>query len=807
MADNLNDEFNQIHESAEFATQELRDMANKLNAGVKASSKEEKSAIGKAFDFTKGAINLAINATKATASATGEVVGGVRDLTREIDRTGDAFAASANLADGVVRGLQTLAAGSEIAYDSLEKISKATHAMYDALSQQKATWSKLSKVGIAVADGMTGSERIFLQSKMSLDQFNTAMAGASESLALMYGSASRGGEDFSKMLGQLSQGDDMTMRNLGMTADDMVTASTSYMKVLSLTNRDQQRSVSVITTGAQDYAQHLDLLSRLTGESRETLAKQRSNEIENNDRLLALITTRDPAEGDVIWDIFDYIKKELGPNMAQAYLELNSGVVTEKGQEFIQKTGIRGVRQWKSLSQAMQEMQDGLKRSERWRTGSALVNEELAVGKGLQKTIQLQNKDSNAVNKAMAAQEEALANKDEQTADSNRAEKNLEATRNQWNEMMISFMPTFAEMAEDTASTFEALGEQVEKLPEILQGMGMNVPTDKNSLANLYEDAKGKVQEFFGLSSNKSLEGLNIKSKESIGGGGVQEGVARLAQTIQTNNVVPGGLGKFTAFNDEYHQTHNAKSKHTSGLAMDFTLTDQSKSEEAAAYVSDMLLKSGMSTSDFRVIDEYKHPSGHATGGHIHVQFSNNEAAQKFAELTGTKKETAAEEKVQNTEKAEVAVYEPKEEMAKPQKVEKSADPNWKNVSTGTGAVSTKGWEAKTKPKEKPKEPSLEQPGIANLAATDNTTSASPQPMQKPAADLTVPKSNYESTSVPDPTFKDDNQLAESTIKKTMSFDETLNLLRDMKRKVDNLEKTSTQELAALTKAAQKAKV
>ena len=42
-----------------------------------------------------------------------------------------------------------------------------------------------------------------------------------------------------------------------------------------------------------------------------------------------------------------------------------------------------------------------------------------------------------------------------------------------------------------------------------------------------------------------------------------------------------------------------------------------------------------MDEKDFKIIDEYKNPSGHATGGHIHVNFANKEAAQKYAALTG----------------------------------------------------------------------------------------------------------------------------------------------------------------------------
>lgn len=104
-------------------------------------------------------------------------------------------------------------------------------------------------------------------------------------------------------------------------------------------------------------------------------------------------------------------------------------------------------------------------------------------------------------------------------------------------------------------------------------------------------------------------------------------GVDTLAQSLQRE--IPG-LNRFTAFNDDYHA--GTGSKHAQDLALDFTLRDPSTSAAVAAQIRAKLLGLGVQGT---VLDEYANPSPGATGGHIHVQFSDAAAAAKFAGIGG----------------------------------------------------------------------------------------------------------------------------------------------------------------------------
>ena len=116
--------------------------------------------------------------------------------------------------------------------------------------------------------------------------------------------------------------------------------------------------------------------------------------------------------------------------------------------------------------------------------------------------------------------------------------------------------------------------------------------------------------------SEKDLKnaGLTIKQGDVHGEGNVLDPrVLPFAKQIQQN--IPG-FSMFTGFNDRYHHTLG-KSRHTLGKAIDFVLVKKPSDEEGKKLVK-MLKDAGATV----VIDEYNHPSGAATGGHIHVQFA-----------------------------------------------------------------------------------------------------------------------------------------------------------------------------------------
>ena len=172
---------------------------------------------------------------------------------------------------------------------------------------------------------------------------------------------------------------------------------------------------------------------------------------------------------------------------------------------------------------------------------------------------------------------------------------------------------------------------------------GKNEKNTSTRIANSQENENPTATKMVDPSELRVKGGMK---GQAFKGGDTQEGVLNLARSIQADEEnMPGGLNRFSSFNDDYHTKANPKSKHTQGLAMDFSLKDAKKSNEASDYVKQKLLGSGLNDDEFKIINEYENPSKHSTGGHIHVNFANKEAAEKYASISnGQQKETTTTE-------------------------------------------------------------------------------------------------------------------------------------------------------------------
>ena len=107
--------------------------------------------------------------------------------------------------------------------------------------------------------------------------------------------------------------------------------------------------------------------------------------------------------------------------------------------------------------------------------------------------------------------------------------------------------------------------------------------------------------------------GLNVKSGDAqAAGAGISPKLIEMARAIQGG--VPG-FGYFSAFNDRFHQENASSSKHTQGLAADFT-TAQAPSAQDGKQITNWLKQMGASLA----IDEYNNPSSKSTAGHFHVE-------------------------------------------------------------------------------------------------------------------------------------------------------------------------------------------
>jgi hypothetical protein len=176
-----------------------------------------------------------------------------------------------------------------------------------------------------------------------------------------------------------------------------------------------------------------------------------------------------------------------------------------------------------------------------------------------------------------------------------------------------------------TASEFMKSGKEGKEFEKKTQTAASSKPTP-----NMGSDNNERPSRAFPTKENLApTQLLESKMKKGDTSAYVHEpGTDILAQRIATS--VPE-FSQFTAFNDQHHNDKHPNSKHTKGLSIDLVTTKGKVNQgEAVKNITEILTSAGLKPSEFLVQSEIKGVTPHATGDHVHVEFKDRDAAEKF---------------------------------------------------------------------------------------------------------------------------------------------------------------------------------
>jgi hypothetical protein len=612
-------------------------------------------------------------------------------------------------------------------------VGEVANALINYNTEVFGKWQQVSKAGAGAVDGMTGLMRQSINAGMDFRKWSDHLSKSGQDIVAFRGNLLDGAETFAKVTGKLDQDSDMSLRRLGYTADDMADSVKNYLKLQTLQGHNQGQNDDQVAKGAKEYMIHLSELSKVTGKNIEDLEKQDQERMKNK-RYAAwsvIQKAEGGAEGEKRVESSNDILRATA-NLSQTtqsglrdIISSNGLQTTDEGRAVYQSLGDRGVKELLKMRDSGKPIDaDAVRKliNEAYtRQSQAMAERQVHAGEGamqygvgfgeMQKDIQLTA--GNVEGRTKEIQESTLNTRDTATENNIQATQALERKNMSDMERNTELMGTGAKLTKNLAELMSKSSSGFNELTDVMKqfldtplaeegaegasdlvsklksyasnafkgitGMSPSEAVDRGTQAittGAHEAKEGLMQSMGGGGAvgTGDLSGLKIKSSESTGGGAVDSGVASAAKEIQNNaQMMPGGVNMFTAFNDRYHHTANPRSKHTQGLAFDFTVANSSKSQEAAAQVTKMMMSKGMSPGEFKVVDEYKNPSGHATGGHIHVEFANHQAASKYASLSGNTKP-------ENIKTAE-AEAEPKDKQAKPITPPSSTEVTGKNPS------------------------------------------------------------------------------------------------------------------------------
>ena len=536
---------------------------------------------------------------------------------------------------------------------AVAKFATASLKMSDGLFESFQKISRTGTVGAGAMSEVYDQMRNLGYTMESLDNLGGLLARNSKNFGLFFQSALQGSRAFGQVANQI-QNSDLRAQffRLGMSVDDINDGIAGYVAQQGKLGQIQGKSVDQLAKGSEAYIKELDILTKLTGMTRQEQedAREQALQIE---AFYAGLADLGEAQQEEALKAFTMMYAKGGPKAAAEMASQFNGVITAASDMFL-TTGGASMQAFSkeffarggTAAQSAQLIKDSIS------PDMAKITQDLnklGVSLGLNfRTIQNLTKDGMVPLEQLAKeltdeQFKQLTGMDKATAaQAGARDSQIKTAQNLQDFVKMGVRPATQAM--------ELFTEAVEYLTGLLPGSDKRVPKDyKGEAAQKPKPSTGLGvtgdDEGFALPPTPSTSvpapatktmgqdelkkmGLRIKEGDvQAPGATISPKLIDLAKMIQ--QAVPG-FSYFSGFNDKYHQENAGSSKHTGGLALDFALAEK-PSKDVGKNIVEQLVGLGASYAK----DEYNYPSSKATAGHIHAEVSAANGAILSGPMSG----------------------------------------------------------------------------------------------------------------------------------------------------------------------------
>ena len=150
-----------------------------------------------------------------------EMTKGGKDLITSFskgDRGFKVLDSAVDLTAGALKGLLTWLPG---AGKGIDAVAGAAKMLNTQMERQVEGFQSLGETGALTEAGLEGFQKSMLDSGLTLDDYTKRIASSSTTLARFQGLTGTGAETFAKITHQLTQTTDVTLRRLGLSAEQM----------------------------------------------------------------------------------------------------------------------------------------------------------------------------------------------------------------------------------------------------------------------------------------------------------------------------------------------------------------------------------------------------------------------------------------------------------------------------------------------------------------------------------------------------------------------------------------------------------
>ncbi len=222
-------------------------------------------------------------------SAAGTMVGGMGNFIGSMNAGAQGMDAYSGMVSAGAKALVTLTGESGTAGKILGGLATATGGVTTAIFKQSdalfKSYQDISTIGAAGSSGMQGvfdNMQKFGYSIEELPKFGALLAQSSESLAVFGGTVQQGVKQFAEVAeGIQRSGVQTEFLRLGMSVDGINKGMAGYLRVQTQAGLAQGKSNAELTAGAASYLRELDIMTKLTGKSAESMQKEQEERIMN----------------------------------------------------------------------------------------------------------------------------------------------------------------------------------------------------------------------------------------------------------------------------------------------------------------------------------------------------------------------------------------------------------------------------------------------------------------------------------------------------------------------------------------------
>jgi hypothetical protein len=507
------------------------------------------------------------------------------------------------------------------------------------------SYQKISRSGTIGADAMTQVFESAVKMGYTVDQLGnlgTLLANNSKNIGLFASSAVEGAKQFIDIgAGLQTSGVRQYFFNLGLTVDDINNGMAGFYKQEGALGQLRGRSTQDLIKGSQAYIREMEILTRLTGQTREEMEAQREEALNVDAFYASLMDLPADAQKEALntYNRLAAVNQKAAAEFAANF----SGAITGSTDLLISTQG-QSLRLSKDAfaagmksSEAMQILSDSSRPMIQATKEVAQVGGQIGLttrtmvqlgNKGLDPLQKQFNDISKDVDKAGEGFDSATNSQGKMRDSQIRTAQNLQSFVNlgvnpatkamqmltESVEYLTSFLPSRkkAQAATAAAQATTATGSGTDAGGSM---GGMEVPT------------AGTAEPAAPAGRGTDTSGLKLKSAESVAGGGSTEALVALAYTIQDK--LGGDLKYFSGLNDT---GRDANSKHKAGRAIDVVLNDPSKYGSVLGMIKSM---GGVSFAQYEQKGQVNANGSIATGDHIHAEVSAAQGAILSGPMSG----------------------------------------------------------------------------------------------------------------------------------------------------------------------------